>query len=243
MKRPWLDGTMTALPVIPGILFGGVLYGAAAMAADLPAWPVVATSLLVATGTAQFVALELLSQGIPWWTIVLVGLLINLRFAIYGLHLAPLAGDAPWWHRWIYFGLVTDEGYAITLSRLPAHQPASRRALAWSMVLMVAIWLPWLVGTAVGALSGARVPSGWGLELAIPLTLLNVLVLLAATPRHVHVALVAGAVGWWLRDLPWGLGLLAAMAAGLAVGMGLPRPSPSTPPNAPCTSTAPERMV
>lgn len=213
------------------------------MAADLPPWPMVATSLLVATGTAQFVALELLSQGIPWWTIVLIGLLINLRFAIYGLHLGPLAGRAPWWHRWTYYGLVTDEGYAITLSRLPAHQPASRQALAWSMALMVAIWLPWPVGTAVGALSGASVPSGWGLELAIPLTLLNVLVLLAATPRHLQVAVVAGTVGWWLRDLPWGLGLLAAMAAGLAVGMGLPRPSTLRSTTNPSPSTQPEQVT
>lgn len=210
---------MAALPVVPGIFFGGVVYGAAAVGSGMPPWTVVGTCLLVATGTAQFIALELLSQGFAWWTIVLVGLLVNLRFGIYGLHLGALAQPLPWWQRWPYYGTVTDEGYAITLSRLDVERPAPGHALRWAMALGLTIWLPWPVGAAVGSYTGERLPDNLGIEMAIPLTLLCVLVLLASTSRHLRVALLAGAVGWVLRSAPYGLGLLAGIAAGVALGM------------------------
>lgn len=219
IPRPWLQGGLAAVPVVPGILFGGIIYGAAAAGLGMPPWTIVGTCLLVATGTAQFVALELLSQGIAWWTIVLVGLLINLRFAVYGLHLGGFAKESPWWQRLAYYGLVTDEGYAITLSRLRGDRPAQPSAFRWSLALLMMIWLPWPLGAAIGSLTGRTLPDGLGIELAIPLTLLNVLVLLATTSRHLRVALIAGTVGLLLRSAPFGLGLLAAIAAGVAVGM------------------------
>ena len=92
---------------------------------------------------------------------------------------------------------------------------------------MLVVWGSWQVGTVVGAVSGPILPPALGLEMAIPLTLLSVLVLLVGNWRHVVVAVVAGTCALLLRDAPLGLGLLLAMAAGVVTGRGLSSASAS----------------
>ena len=221
------DGLLAAVPLVPGLISVGVLYGVTATDAGLPAWTVIGTSLLVATGTAQFVALELLDRGFAWWVIVAVGLLINLRFAVYGLHLAGFARTLPRSRRWLYLGMVNDEGYALTISKIAGDLPARRRLLGWSMAVMVSVWGAWQLGTVLGATAGAIVPDGLGLEMAIPLTLLTVLVLLTASRRHAVVAVLAGVTALALREATSGVGLVAGMAVGIAVGVAMSRARPA----------------
>ncbi|MEM8932670.1 MAG: AzlC family ABC transporter permease, partial [Acidobacteriota bacterium] len=151
--RPRLDGLLTGLPLVPGIASVGVLYGAASVDAGIPPWTVVTTTLLVATGTAQWVALDLLSRDVAWWTIVLVGLAINLRFAVYSLHIGPWVSRWPAWRRLAYCSLLTDEGYALSMARRADADIDRRSFLRWSTSLAAVVWGAWLVGTGCGALT------------------------------------------------------------------------------------------
>ena len=219
ISRPWLEGLLAALPLLPGIAAGGVLYAVTAVDSGMPPWTVVTTSLLVATGTAQFIALDLLDRGMAWWLIVLIGLAINLRFAVYSLHLSPLASNWPIPRRLAYYGLMTDEGYALTISRQDEGEHNPRNLLVWSSGLMLVVWSAWLLGTVLGAVTGKALPSGPALDMAVPLTLLSVLALMISSSRHLRVAVVAGMVAVLLRDAPFGMGLISGMAAGAGMGM------------------------
>lgn len=214
----WWGGVLATLPIVPGVVSVGMLYGVTAVEAGMPPWTVLGMSVLVATGTAQLVALELLGQGVAWWLIVLVGLVINLRFIAYSLHLGRVAGQLPQGRRLAYLGLLNDEGYALTVTRLDDEADNQERLL-WSAAAMASVWLAWPVGTAVGAYVGGVVPSFPGMELMIPLALLNVLVLLLRSWRHLVVAVLAGAVTLLLAQAPFGLGLLGGILAGVGVGL------------------------
>ncbi|MPZ25305.1 MAG: branched-chain amino acid ABC transporter permease, partial [Micromonosporaceae bacterium] len=65
----------------------GVSFGAIAVASGLPGWLVVAMSLLVFAGGAQFLSVGLLAAGGPL-AAVLGGLLLNARHVPFGLALA-----------------------------------------------------------------------------------------------------------------------------------------------------------
>ena len=219
--RPWRAGLWAAAPLAPGLISVGVLYGVTATDAGMPAWTVIATSLLVATGTAQFLAVELLGQGHEWWAVVAAGLLVNVRYAVYSLHLGHFVRRLPRLPRMVYLAVVTDEGFALTTPLVDGREPGRSSQLKWSAGVMAVVWLSWQVGTVVGATAGRVVPSSLGLEMAIPLTLVTVLVLLASSRRHAVVAAVAGATALALHQAPFGLGLVAGMAAGVAVGLTL----------------------
>ena len=221
----WRSGLWSAAPLAPGLVSVGILYGVTADAAGMPAWSAVATSLVVATGTAQFLAVELLGQGYAWWIVVLAGVLVNLRYAVYALHLGRFAQPLPRIARTLYFAIVSDEGFALTARGIDDGSRGSPTQLARSAATMATLWLAWQVGTAVGAVAGPVLPASLGLEMAIPLTLVVVLVLLTSTRRHAVVAVAAGATAIVLRQAPFGLGLIAGMAVGVGVGLILPAPA------------------
>ncbi len=223
----WRSGLWAAAPLAPGVISVGVLYGVTATEAGMPAWSVIATSLVVATGTAQFLALELLGQGYAWWLAALAGLLVNVRYAVYALHLGLFARPLPILPRLAYLAVVSDEGFALTTPLVRSERGGKPSQLKWSAAVMAVVWLAWQLGTVVGATAGRIVPDDAGLEMAIPLTLVAVLALLTSSRRHAIVALVAGAVAIALHQAPFGLGLIAGMAAGVATGLALPGPKSS----------------
>ncbi|MDA8020851.1 MAG: AzlC family ABC transporter permease [Thermoanaerobaculia bacterium] len=217
----WRGGLVAAAPLAPGLVSVGVLYGVTATDAGMPAWSVVTTSLLVATGTAQFLAVELLGQGHSWWAVVAAGVLVNLRYAAYSLHLGRFVQGLRRLPRLAYLAVVSDEGYALTTPMIDGHEPGGSRQLRWSAGVMLVVWAAWQVGTVLGVTAGRVVPDRLGLETAIPLTLVTVLVLLTSSRRHAVVAIVAGATALVLRHAPFGLGLIAGMTAGVMVGLAL----------------------
>lgn len=223
--RPGHSGLWAAAPLAPGLVSVGVLYGVTATDLGMPAWSVIVTSLVVATGTAQFLALELLGQGQAWWIAVAAGLLVNVRYAVYALHLGSFARPLPTLPRMMYLAVVSDEGFALTTPMVRREHGGRPSQLKWSAGVMAVVWLSWQVGTVLGATAGRVVPDGLGLEVAIPLTLMAVLALLVSSRRHALVAVIAGAVALALRDAPLGLGLVAGITAGIVAGMLLPGPS------------------
>lgn len=218
----WRSGLLSASPLVPGLISVGVLYGVTATAAGMPPWSAVATSLLVATGTAQFMAVELLDRGVAWWLVVATGLLVNVRYAVYSLHLGSFVRGLPRARRWLYFAVTSDEGYALTTPLLDGDRPGLSGQLRWSSGVMAAVWSAWQVGTWIGAATGAAVPEALGLRMAVPVTLLVVLVLLTTSARHAVVALAAGVAAVLLRGAPLNLGFVAGIAVGVATGLVLP---------------------
>ena len=59
----------------------------------------------------------------------------------------------------------------------------------------------------------------WGLDFAMPATFIGIVVPMLCNRPQVAAALVAAAVALVCHDLPYKLGLMAAAAAGIVVGV------------------------
>jgi len=214
----FLAAAKACLPVLPGVLAFGAICGVAMVAAGMPYSLAMLMSILVYAGNAQLAALQLLTSDSPLAIAILAALVINLRFFIYSLSMAPhLAAAGPRWRPLLSY-LLTDNGYAMSLRGY--ERPLQAADKVWYYLgCSAAIWITWQIGTLTGVLVGARIPADWHLEFSIVLTFLAIV---APTIRDRAVAAAACAAGitavlaW---PLPLRLGLLLAVAAGIGAGM------------------------
>jgi branched chain amino acid efflux pump len=214
----FLAAVKASLPVLPGVLAFGTISGVAMVAAGMPSYMAMLMSVMVYAGNSQLAALQLLTSGSPLAIAVLAALVINLRFTIYSLSIAPhLATAGARWRPLLSY-ILSDNGYILTL-RGYEHPMGAADKVWYYFGSCAAIWITWQVGTLTGVLLGARIPAAWHLEFSILLTFLGIV---APTIRDRAVAAAACAAGitavlaW---PLPLRLGLLLAAAAGIATGM------------------------
>ncbi len=191
--------------------FVGVSYGAIAVAAHLPVWLVVAMSVLVFAGGAQFLAVGLISAGNPV-AAVFAGLLLNARHLPFGLAVADVMGTGIG-TRLLGSHLMVDESVAFALAQSTG---ARRRRAYW--LTGVTLFVAWNAGTLAGiALAGSvGNPDSLGLDAAFPAGLLALLMTALRERRPRRVALVGAAVAVLATPvLPAGLPVLLAL-----VGLG-----------------------
>lgn len=202
----------------------GVSFGAIAVAGGLPAWLVVAMSVLVFAGGAQFLTVGLLVAGSPV-AALLGGLLLNARHGPFGLSVAPTIGRG-WPARLLGSHLMVDESVAFALAQ---PDPARRRAGYW--LTGAALFLAWNAGTGLGVLLGGAVgdPAAFGLDAAFPAGLLALLWPSLRDPVTRRVAVTGAAVALLTTPvLPAGAPVLLALVGLAAAGLGRRRKEVTT---------------
>ena len=214
----YLAAVRACLPVLPGVLAFAAISGVAMVAAGMPHYMAMAMSILVYAGSSQLAALQLISSGTPIVVAVLAGLVINLRFSIYSLSIAPhLAAAGPRWRPLLSY-LLSDNGYAMALRGF--ERPQDPVGKVWYYVgCCSAIWITWQIGTLTGIVLGTRIPAGWHLEFSIVLTFLGIVAPSIRDRAVAAAACAAGITAVLAWPLPLRLGLLLAVAAGIGAGM------------------------
>lgn len=225
--QQFLYGVRDSIPMIVGILPFGLIYGALASLAGLSLWQALGMSLLVYAGSAQFIAISLLSLGSGALVILLTTLVVNLRHVLYSVALQPYVGTLG--QRWrvpLAFGL-TDETFAVVQRRYLA-RGMTEHGQWYHAGVALALYLSWVSSSLVGALFGQNVPNlaGWGLDFAMLATFIGIVVPALRNWPQIAAALVAGAVALLCHAWPYKLGLMAAALSGIAVGVWLERRKP-----------------
>ena len=122
--------------------------------------------------------------------------------------------------------LLTDEAYAAAIPHLMAARPGSPQAVNAHWILFgsgLGLWSGWQLATLAGVLIGAQLPSDLGLDFALPLTFIAIVVPMLQSRGLLLAALTAGAVAVALVALPYKTGLFIAALAGLVAGAAMPR--------------------
>lgn len=185
----------------------GAIFGLLFVQAGGSAALALAASALVYAGAAQFMLVPMLAAGLPLAAIALATLVINLRHVFYGLSLLHAMPARRWARAYVIFAL-TDETWSV-LNALPA---ARRVELMLPLAAMNQLW--WLLGTALGALLGARLE----LELAgLDFALVALFAVLAVEQWRARRDLVPLWVA--LGSYALALSLLPAQALTLAIGL------------------------
>lgn len=200
-------------PVAMGYVPLGTVFGFLFVHAGGSGALAIASSLLVYAGAAQYMMIPMIAAGLPIGSIALATLIINLRHIFYGL---SLLGSLPRQRalRWYMVFALTDETYSL-LTTLPAATSDRQKAL---LALLNHGW--WVLGTALGALLGARAQvtlAGLDFVLAALFAVLAVEQWRTRqSPAPLWVALVAYALAYLLAPRH---ALVIAIALSIAAGI------------------------
>ena len=219
-RRELVSGVRDTVPLLLSAAPFGVVFGALGVSSGLSGPAVIGMSLFVFAGSSQFVAAGLVAQGASVPLIVLTTFVVNLRHALYATSLGPYLRRLP--RRWLLplaFWL-TDETYAVTLRRYQEFPDAPHRHW-YQLGSSVAMYLNWQAWTVIGLLAGLRLTrlTDWGLEFAMAVTFIGIVVPLVTTRPMLLCALVAGGVAVLAAGLPSKLGLILAALAGMIAGV------------------------
>ena len=223
-SRALLLGARDTLPLLPGVVPFGLIYGATALAAGLPAWLAQAMSAIIFAGSAQFAVVLLVSGGASAFVLVLTAATLNLRHLLYSASIGPTVRDAPRGWRLALAYLLTDEVYGVVIGRM-LRMPMGQR-LRYMLGSGLTLWGSWQLSTLIGILIGARIPASWSLDFAATLTFIALVVPLLRDRAVIGAAAVAAVVAALTLDAPLKLGLAAAAVAGIAAGVALDRWAP-----------------
>ena len=215
-----VEGLRAVSPGLVALAIWGVVTGVAMVKAGLTEQQAVVMSLLVYAGSAQLTALPLMAAGAPLWLIFAAGIIVNLRFLIFGAALHPFFRDLSWRKRLFLGYLSVDVSFIVFMPRFAEAVKKGTLEQHWFFVgTILPAWLVWQTASMIGIALGAIVPVSWSLEFGAVLALMAMMIPYV-TSRPVFASVVAAGVTAWLTQLwPLRLGLLAAVVVGIAAGM------------------------
>jgi len=215
-------GARATLPLLTSVAPFGMLVGAMGPAAGVPVSATLAMSPVMFAGSSQLLAMQMLSTGTTAVVLLLTTFVVNLRHVLYGVSLAPHMRPLSRSWKWLLAYFMTDEVYAISISRFTGNGNSPTANLHWFYLGSgVALWLCWLASTAVGVVFGSRIPASWGLDFAIALTFIALVVPVLANRASVLAAVVGAGLAVLLVGLPYSLGIVAAAIGGIVAGMSI----------------------
>ena len=210
-------GMLITLPLAPGVIAFGLLYGVMARQAGFRPWEAWGMSLLVHAGSAQFIALEMWGVAHAG-AIILTTLVVNLRHLLMGASIAPHLRSLPAWRRALLALWMSDESFALAIAEYERGSGS-----AWYFLgANAGIYLVWTTSGLLGALLGSAVPDPgrYGLDLVFPLSFLGLLAVFLKDRKSLGVALGAGGLALLsARFLPNKWYVIAAGLLGSGLGV------------------------
>jgi predicted branched-subunit amino acid permease len=219
-RRAFYDGLQACFPMMPGIFAWGLVTGMAMVKTGLTVWQAVGMTFLVYAGSAQLAALPLIVAGIPLWVVFVTALVVNLRFVIFAAAIAPHFTHLPWYKRLGYGYFNADVTMALFPRRFPPETVGQTEGkIAYFAGICYPNWLVWQVGSVLGILLASQIPENWGIGFAGTLALLAITIPLTMNSAALAGVVVAAVVAVASSALPYRLGLLVAVLAGMTAAM------------------------
>ena len=191
------QGASAAWPICLGYFPIGLALGVLAQKAGLPWWAVAMMSVLVFAGSAQFICVAMLAAGASTPAIVVTTFVVNLRHVLMSSALAVYLQRVNHAFLALYAYGVTDESFAVNLTRFRAGGWDRWRALTVNH-LANAIWI---MATICGALVGQFIPQGaLGIDYALTGMFICLLVFQLQGRLYIVTGMLAAAlsVAWYL---------------------------------------------
>ena len=218
-SRPaFLEGARDIAPMLVGIVPFGIVCGIGAIGAGASPLAALAMSMIMFSGAAQIVAIQLLAAGAPFAVILLSCLVVSLRLILYSAAMAPYL--RPLNHRWrnMLAFLLTDQAFAGTIQRFQKSADLGANA-SYFLGSGAVLWVTWQIATLAGVVAGQTIPASWQLDFVVPLCFIAVLVPLLHERVSVLVFAVAAVAVIALDPIPLRLSLICAGL--LAIGAGV----------------------
>jgi branched chain amino acid efflux pump len=197
-------------PVLITVLVVGMSFGIVARQAGLSPVEIMAMSVLIFAGAAQFAMVRLFQDGVGWPLIVTTVLLINLRHLLMAAALRPYFARVPVARRLAAAFVLTDEAFAMAIGWFRR----GRTEVAYYATSAVALYLVWNAATVIGMLVGPSIgePRRFGVDFAITATFIAIVVIGIRRRSDAVVAIAAALMASALAYL--GASVVAVVTAG-----------------------------
>lgn len=213
------QGVRAGLPFVIVIGPFGLLFGVVATEVGLDAVQAMAMTVLVIAGAAQFAAVQLLAENAPLLVIILTGIAVNLRMAMYSASIAPHIGKAARWQRILIAYFLVDQSYAVSVLKYDREPELTlSQKVAYFFGSMTPIAPVWYASTFVGIIAGSAIPAEFALDFAIPITFLALIGPNLRSLPHLAAAMVSVCAALLLNDLPYNLWLIIAAVLAMMTG-------------------------
>ncbi len=225
--RSALSGMRQGLPIVFGYIPVGFAYGVLAQKSGISVEGTVAMSVFLFAGSAQFIAVDLISRGVPMASIILTIFVVNLRHLLMSAALAPYLKKWPARLRWLFAFELTDETFAVHAGRFAKGD----RPRAETLALNVTAQSSWVGGGLLGALFSELLADDkvFGLDFAMPAMFIALLAGQCRRGGMFALAALIGAAASVLLVLAginrWNIIFATLIAATLATLLDWPRKS------------------
>jgi branched chain amino acid efflux pump len=202
----------------------GFVYGLAARTqAGFSPVDVMAMSVLVFAGAAQFAAIGYVAGGLPWLAIGVLTGLLNARHVLYSASLAPWFRGRSFAERAVAAHVLTDEAFALSIGHF--RRLGRFDAFGYWFAAIGVTFIPWFFATLVGCLVGNAIvdPERLGIDVIFPAAMIGLAVGLISGRRELVAAVAGGVVGVTVSlAVSTTVGVIAGGVLGPAIGLLVP---------------------
>jgi branched chain amino acid efflux pump len=185
------QGVIDVLPIIIAAVPIGLLWGTLAAGRGLSPLEAGLMSASIFAGAAQFVAIELWRDPVPWLLLTVTAFIVNVRHILMGASLSRhMNAIPPGWRALLVFWMA-DENWAFSERRAIA----SPLTIAYYLGLALPMYLVWTSSSAIGAFMGRSLgdPAALGFDFAFSAMFIGILAGFWRGPRT-GVVLASSAV-------------------------------------------------
>ncbi len=212
-------GMKAALPIVLGYLPVGMAFGVLARNAGLTTLEAGSMSVLVYAGASQFIAVEMISKGMVWFSIILTTFLINLRHLLMSSTLSLYFNGNRIQTLGLLSAQLTDESFAVAMSNTSKIENRPGYLFGLQLTSHVA----WVLGSVGGALFGGLIDhQSYGIPFALPALFICLLLLQIRRVNHFYIMVIAGIFSLFFKwALPgnWYIILTALLASGIGMAV------------------------
>ena len=183
------EGLAAAWPICLGYIPIGIAFGVLAQKAGLSLFEIGLMSIFVFAGSAQFIAVSMLSGGAAVAPIIITTFMVNLRHLLMSSSLAVFLSRAGRVRLSLYAYGVTDESFAVNYTRFGQGGWDLNR----SLVVNHASNLAWVISTVLGGAGGRFIPErAFGIDYALIAMFICLLVFQMRGRKYAVTAIIAG---------------------------------------------------
>lgn len=188
-KKILREGMIAGWPICLGYIPIGLAFGVLAQKAGLRPLDVGLMSLLVFAGSAQFIAVSMISAGAGALSVIVTTFAVNLRHLLMSASLSVYLRGLPKSLLALFAYGVTDESFAVNMTRFRSG------GWGWQQGLMVNTIsnVTWIVATIIGCYGGELIPAGaFGIDYALTAMFICLLIFQLRSRLHVLAAVISG---------------------------------------------------
>lgn len=151
MKDSLRKAIKYTIPIALSYIFLGIAFGISLSRTGQGVLYSFLSSTFVFAGSLQFMMIDFISSSTPYYLVALMTVVVNSRYAVYGLSFTEHYKDIPWYKKWYYVYTLSDETYSILVA---TSLPFEKKNHVYDFFVHNFNHIYWIVGCVLGSLIG-----------------------------------------------------------------------------------------